>query len=140
MLPEPLHFATWPYGHSGRVRSTTPLVRCDAGICAGARPVATHCSIAAILSKTSVPGPLLAIIHARHHVELDGAPRVFAAQARDGLLKEIHGVVRGNLRIAPAVIDEQLAAAVDERLQVGVRRSQHAFVGVVRPCAGPWTD
>ena len=34
-----------------------PRSTCDAMICVGAVPVATHCSIAAILSNTSVPGP-----------------------------------------------------------------------------------
>src|SRR5262245_49710772 len=57
VLPEPFHLATLPYGHSGRVRSPAPLVTCDAMILSGACPFSIHCSIAAILSKVSVPGP-----------------------------------------------------------------------------------
>jgi len=35
VLPVPLYFATWPTGHSGRVLSACPLVRCEATIRAG---------------------------------------------------------------------------------------------------------
>ena len=56
-LPRPSQRATCPNGHTGRVRSTTPLVRCDASIRAGAVPVAIQDSMAPILSNVSVPGP-----------------------------------------------------------------------------------
>src|SRR5215510_2310832 len=42
VLPLPFHFATWPNGHNGRVRSMTPFVRCAASIRSGAEPVLIH--------------------------------------------------------------------------------------------------
>ena len=58
-------------------------------------------------------------------------------------------VERGNLRIAPAVILNQLAAAIDERLQVRIERVDRAGVrifrardvrGGVEPLRGPTPD
>src|SRR5580765_204960 len=55
--PEPAYAAIDGYGQSGRVRSLTPLARCDAGICAGVFFCSTHCSSTARLSNTLVPSP-----------------------------------------------------------------------------------
>ena len=57
VLPLPFHFATLPYGHSGRVRSALPAVMCEATIYSGALPLAAHCSSASILLNVSVPSP-----------------------------------------------------------------------------------
>ena len=55
VLPLPLYTATCGYGHSGRVRSTTPSFTRDARIISGALPFSTHYSIAVSISKWSVP-------------------------------------------------------------------------------------
>src|SRR5262245_2698888 len=57
VLPVPFQRATWPYGHRGRVRSTTPSVSCAAMICFGALPALIHSSIAATWSNSLGPGP-----------------------------------------------------------------------------------
>src|SRR6185503_13090767 len=58
-LPEPVHFATRPNVHNGRVRSIVEFAKCDATIFSGAVPVAIHCSSAVTLLKTSGPAPPL---------------------------------------------------------------------------------
>src|SRR4029078_5822257 len=57
MLPDPLYLATCGYGHRGRVRSTVPLVLCEAMIFSGALPCSTHCSSVPTLSNTLGPSP-----------------------------------------------------------------------------------
>lgn len=42
MLPVPRHFATLGKGHSGLVRSVTPLLACDAMTFSGGFPCSTH--------------------------------------------------------------------------------------------------
>src|SRR5256885_9731962 len=57
VLPLPVYVATCGYGHSGRVRSTLPLVTRDATIRSGALPCSTHCSSAATVSNWLGPSP-----------------------------------------------------------------------------------
>src|SRR6185436_7186284 len=60
----------------------------------------------------------LAMIHAGYHVELNRRSNARAALRGDDLLEEVHRVVRRDLRIRPAVIQQQLATAAEERPQV----------------------
>ena len=43
----------------------------------------------------------------------------------------LDAVARRNLRIAPAVILNQLAAAIEERLQIRIERVDRAVVGII---------
>ena len=58
-LPVPFQRATCGYGHSGRVRSTLPLVLWDATSLSGATPFSTHYSSAVSVSNWLGPGPPL---------------------------------------------------------------------------------
>ena len=124
VLPVPFHFATWPNGQSGRVRSVVPFVTCHASMRFGAMPVLIHSSIAPPAIEVVGAGTALAVVHAGHHVELNRRADAGAALRRDDLLEEVDGVVRRDLRIRPAVIQQELPAAREERPQIRIGRAQ----------------
>ena len=84
--------------------------------------------MAAILSNVSVPGPPRAMVHAGHHVQLQRLPDRVLAHRMSDVGEVVDAVQRRDLRIGPAVIHQQLAAAVEERLQIRVARMEHAVV------------
>lgn len=59
VLPEPFHFASFGYGHSGRVLVTTPFVTFDAVTVSGGIPFVFQLSSAINMSKVVAPGPPL---------------------------------------------------------------------------------
>jgi hypothetical protein len=114
----PLHFATLPNGQIGRLRSTLPSVTWTPRIESGARPVATHDSIASILLNPAGARATGAMIHARHHVELNLRAHEPLARSVDDLREEVDRVAIGHLGIGEAVIEEELPAALEERREV----------------------
>jgi hypothetical protein len=72
VFPVPVYTATFGWGHSGRRRSTTPFVTCEATIRSGAMPRSTHCSSAPSESKMFGPA-FAAVLHPRHHEQPEEA-------------------------------------------------------------------
>ena len=76
--------------------------------------------------------PALAVTHAGHHVELNRLVHGGFSCRTSDLREVVDAVRRGDLLIGPAVIHQQLAAAIEERLQIDDRRVDHAVVDAVR--------
>ena len=89
----------------------------------GALPFSTHCSSAVSSSKSFGPSPppqcaMPGAMNSRYDAcTFDAPPFVAATRCRSMVLRQ-----RRDLRVAPAVVLNQLAAAVEERLEVRIER------------------
>src|ERR1700733_10047945 len=100
---------------SGRTSFLYPALQCclDAVLAIGARTWnrADH-------SRAS---PASAMLHSRHHVQPHELTRGSIAHFCRDVLVVIDGAERGDIGIAPAVIEDQLAARIFERFEICVR-------------------
>ena len=72
----------------------------------------------------------LTVIHPGNHVQLDRLPDHVAAVARDDLVEIVDGVQRGHLSIGPSVIQQHLAATIEERPEVVARGIEDGCIAV----------
>ena len=112
MLPDPLYRATCGYGHSGRVRIDTTVLhlRCeDRGRGASVLAPLLHRGdhVEDVRTVTAA-----AMAHSRHHVQPNGVSTCGFPIVFRQLRVVVHGRKRRDVLILPAVIDEQLPAAV----------------------------
>ena len=112
-------------------RSTLPLVECVARREAGAFPCSRHCSSGSQRVKNVRPFAAAAVPHTGRVEETDRIVNGFLANRLDDAVVVHQRRTRRDIRIGPSLVNQKLAAARGERLEIRIGRAERGVIELV---------